>query len=133
MLNFFTTKRIKEKTPRNSRSLKAFIKEFLAFLFSSNFVRNDPSNDYGDYRYYDVSPCHVGNCSCAYPTDQNSHYIKKIKEAGFNDVSAYNIRSKWPPFYLNIYGFFGLGFFKLVCYFWALMNNNYQIKVVAKK
>ena len=56
-----------------------------------------------------------------------------FKEAGFNDVSAYNIRSKWPPFYLNIYGFFGLGFFKLVCYFWALMNNNYQIKVVAKK
>jgi len=75
------------------------------------------------------------------PEDVNHHLYtwdrqslgNLFKEAGFRDIEVYNIRSKWPRNYLKIYNIFGSSFFNFLCYLYALLKKNYQIKIIAKK
>lgn len=56
-----------------------------------------------------------------------------FKKAGYKDIKVTVIRHKWPKNYRKIYKIFGLRFFNLICSIYAVLKNNYQIKIEAKK
>lgn len=84
---------------------------------------------------------HENSRSSFNPKDVNQHLYtwnrqtlgNLFNEAGFIDIKVFNIRSKWPPYYLNIYNIIGAKFFNLLCFIYAFFVNNYQVKIVAKK
>lgn len=56
-----------------------------------------------------------------------------FKEAGYRNIKIKIIRSKWPPYYQYMYKIFGLKVFLFISYIYAIIKNNYQIKIVAEK
>jgi SAM-dependent methyltransferase len=56
-----------------------------------------------------------------------------FKNAGYKNIKVSVIRHKWPPKYIQIYNIFGLKIFHIISKLYAIIKNNYQIKIIAEK
>jgi SAM-dependent methyltransferase len=83
---------------------------------------------------------HQGPKECYREADVNQHLYtwnpltlgNLFRSAGYSIIEVQTIRSKWPPWYQRIWAWCGETGFHWISRLYAILRNDYQIRIVAK-